>query len=676
MVIGDHLLGYPVGGFVGVDVFFVISGFVITGSILREQEKSGTVSFRGFYRRRIRRIIPLALLVLSVTIIASWGVFAASRAKSISEDGIWSLAFAANWKYAIDGTDYMQAGGPVSPLQHFWSLAVEEQFYIVWPMLVVLTLGYAASKLGWSPGRAKRVLGYLMLAVVAGSFAYAIWDTATTPAVAYFSTFSRAWELGIGALIAVGASRLARIPESLRPAMAYTGLIGVCWSVFGITPAMSFPAPWAAVPVLSTALVIAAGCGSEQRFLVPLTNPLSGYVGGISYSLYLWHFPVIIFIEALIPERGVRYFVVSAVVTTVLSTASYSLVENPIRRSSWLSGKQAGTPSRSRLWCATGGLAAVAAAGLLAAALVVANQGVALTHRGGTQNAEATLSTQISDALGASNWPELEPGLDSIGPKAKAKTWIRDGCLAGESPALPDPYKNASRCEFGRPGAAKSAVVLGDSMAISYADGIRAALEPAGYRVYVYTMQQCPAVSVTVVQGNKSAHPQCDPFRAWALGRLQEIKPDVVFMTSYHIAVGNLASGAVGKQALDEWREGSKTTLDAATRVTSRVFVLDAPPGGKNLQKCATKLSVPADCVSSPDQRYTDATGISKAVAISEANHGVTYVDTKQWVCSKDDKCPAFAGGTPIFADGGHLTSAYSERLAPAIVALAVTVGH
>ncbi|WP_162237669.1 acyltransferase family protein [Agreia sp. Leaf244] len=168
VVIFDHLIGWPTGGFIGVDVFFVISGFLITGLLLREHDRSNTISFIGFYKRRIRRILPAATLVLVVTVVVAFVVFNVSRATQTFWDGIWSFFFAANWRFASAGTDYFQADGPVSPLQHFWSLAVEEQFYFVWPwlMLLIFILGGRAAK--WNTKAAHRAIGIAMVIITAG----------------------------------------------------------------------------------------------------------------------------------------------------------------------------------------------------------------------------------------------------------------------------------------------------------------------------------------------------------------------------------------------------------------------------------------------------------------------------------------------------------------------------
>jgi peptidoglycan/LPS O-acetylase OafA/YrhL len=226
VVVLDHMIKWPTGGYVGVDVFFVISGFLITGLLLREHARSGTISFVDFYRRRLRRITPVAVLVLAVTVLTIFLIYGVGRTKTVLEEAVYSLLFAANWHFAVIGTDYMQANGPVSPLQHYWSLAVEEQFYIVWPVVILIVLGVSARRFRLSGMRALRVLRLVLVILTAGSFVYACWQSRAEPTWAYFSTLSRGWELGVGALVAtltsgwrcshVRSGRFSRGPASLE----------------------------------------------------------------------------------------------------------------------------------------------------------------------------------------------------------------------------------------------------------------------------------------------------------------------------------------------------------------------------------------------------------------------------------------------------------------------------
>ena len=229
LVVLDHArIGPFHGGFIGVDVFFVISGFLITGLLVSESERTGRVSLLGFYARRARRILPAATLVIMATVAASIYFLSAVEASGAIEDALWATFFAANFKFALDGTDYFQNDTPPSPLQHYWSLAVEEQFYVVWPLLVLLLCLFSAWRARRSVGARStgprvRDLGVSPLVVIIGvSFAFSVSYSTTDPVSAYFSPFTRAWELGIGALVACLSTRLIL----LRPAVQAAPLVG------------------------------------------------------------------------------------------------------------------------------------------------------------------------------------------------------------------------------------------------------------------------------------------------------------------------------------------------------------------------------------------------------------------------------------------------------------------
>ncbi|HKC28523.1 MAG TPA: acyltransferase, partial [Jatrophihabitans sp.] len=332
LVIADHLASEPAGGFIGVDVFFVISGFLITGLLVREARATGRISLLNFYGRRFRRIVPAAVLVLAVTAYAAHLIFIAARADKVRTDALFAAVFGANWHFAATGTDYFQQGVTVSPLQHYWSLSVEEQFYVLWPW-VVLLLVLAERRLARRVGPAL-TLGVTM-ALTAVSFEWAVHESGRSPVAAYFSSFDRAWELGVGACLAVLSAALNRLPAWLRPPLAYSGLAAIAVAAVTITSTSTFSPPWAAVAVGGAALVIMAGSGAQSyRYLWVLTNPLATWIGALSYSLYLWHYPVIIFAQTLVARRDAGFYLGVCAVTVALSVVSYYVIENPIRRSS------------------------------------------------------------------------------------------------------------------------------------------------------------------------------------------------------------------------------------------------------------------------------------------------------------------------------------------------------
>jgi peptidoglycan/LPS O-acetylase OafA/YrhL len=677
-VILNHLIGWPSGGFVGVDIFFVISGFLITGLLLREHDVRGAISIAGFYRRRIRRILPAASLVLVVTCIATFVIFA-GRSRSVAIDAIWSFFFAANWHQAMVGTDYFQADGLMSPLQHYWSLAVEEQFYLIWPVLLILATGVTGRRWATAPETGRRVLAGGLLLVVIVLVGYALWDTSVHSSWAYFSTFSRAWELGVGALLAVVASGLMRLPGAARTAMLWAGLVAIGISLVVLDADSPVPAPGVILPVVGAAAILASGVGGPARGMGLLTNRVSGYVGRISYSLYLWHLPVIVVVGAMILPASPVSAVVAATLTAALAVASFHLLEDPIRRSGWLEpepGHRGRGPRRRTV--AVAGVAAMLVVAVTVGAGRPSDPASAAarptTVGGSTRSASARLHQAIADALAASSWPNLSPAVSELGPSAKAPEWVTDGCLGHDVRSLDDPRSNADRCVYGAADATRTAVVLGDSIAISYVPALRAALEPDGWRILVFTMEQCPAESVTVITWKHEALPECDAFRTWTFDRVAQLRPDLVVLSSAENTVGRFVDRSYGDDALSEWESSLTRTLTILRRAAAHIVVLSSPPQGPNLQQCDTRFSVPTDCVSQPSDIRARLSVVEQRAVASQGS-SVTYVDDKSWFCDAGDRCPSFVDGTPVYADGAHLTARYSSALSGVLRDVVLSAG-
>jgi peptidoglycan/LPS O-acetylase OafA/YrhL len=682
-VVFDHLLHRPTGGFVGVDIFFVISGFLITGLLLREHDRTGTISFGGFYRRRIRRIMPAALTVLGVTSAAAFFIFNVARARETSIDAIWGLFFSANWHFAEIGTDYFQAGGPVSPLQHFWSLAVEEQFYFIWPWLMLLILWLSGRARGADEAKGRKAIAILMAAIVVCSFAWALFESTANPTSAYFSTFTRTWELGLGALVAVIGPAFRRIPAMLRPVLAWMGMAGITWSVFSVTADMPFPAPWAAAPVVSTALVIIAGTGGEQRHFWPLTGKVAGYLGDISYSLYLWHFPVIVVTLTFFAEETLAFYGTAVAAMFALSVTSFHLIEEPIRRSEWLlpktrrSRNQQPTKDFTRYKYAALSALAIATAVMCAAALLrsapqetalaadtpapLATTGASVAGNPVDNSPQGRLSAEIAAALAASSFPDFNPAIDTLGIENWAKS-PEISCINVSS-------SNIDSCVTGSAEATKTAAVLGDSFAAAWLPGIRAALEPLGYKVQALTLGQCPAAAVAVDMEGGASFPACSDHQQWAIDVVRATHPDLTILASAQgSTMRRLASGKVGRDAVDEISSGLDKTVKDLVGNTGRVAVLSSPADGKSMQECVTKLANPGNCVSELTDDWKALTDAEKKVVTAAK---MEYVETASWFCNPDGYCPGFVGDIPVRVDTGHMTVEYSQKLAP-VLALAL----
>jgi peptidoglycan/LPS O-acetylase OafA/YrhL len=677
LVVLDHLGSWPRAGFVGVDVFFVISGFLITGLLLNESELRNRISIRHFYERRARRILPAALTVLFASLFAAHLVFRGTRVKDTLTDVWWALGFSANIHFANIGTAYFQVNRPPSLVQHFWSLAVEEQFYLVWPLVMLIALTLIGRRTSTTMGRSA-----LLVIVGAGtlaSFGWAMLQTSHSPAAAYFSTPVRAWELGTGALVAVAAARFPGIPESLGRAcgpLSALGLAGIVAGAFIVSPNSGFPAPSAALPVLATALVIVAGIGAPLRLWTwPLTNRVTTYVGRVSFSLYLWHWPVIVVVSALIPKPATAYYFVILMATAALTIFSYHFIESPLRTANFSvllarprTNDVRGTRSRPRPSAAQKP-AALASFALTVAVLgtyslqpspasIGVGPGDPLTEAwqadSNVAHPKAALARAITAASATTKWPTLDPSLDHLGTKSAFAQW--QGCSGATEATL-------SGCTFGyADDSPMVAVVLGDSYAMSWLPSIRAALVPHHWIVYGLAKEQCPAafVSVRDEQSPPKYFSGCDSRHKWMISETARLKPNLVILASAP-TMDRLATKATGPAAEAEWQSGMEKTIRAVLSSGSpRILTLSPPPPSGNLPLCATAAAPPSACLGKVSATWK-ATRSAEAAAAAATK--TAYADTHLWFCTVNLTCPSFVGSTPVTWDGGHLTQAYASSL-------------
>ncbi|GAB3077034.1 acyltransferase family protein [Nocardioides zeae] len=663
VVVGHHLAGRPAGGFVGVDVFFVVSGFLITGLLLREHERTGTISFRSFYARRARRLLPAAVLVLAVTVAASALVLGATRARDTAVDAAWALVFAGNWHVAAEAVDYFSADGPASPLQHFWSLAVEEQFYVVWPALLAVVLGLAARRTTPAGARqARRVLGATVAALAAGSLAWALHVTATAPAAAYFSTAARAWELAAGALLAVAAGACTRLPDRLRPLLSWAGLAGIVAAVGWVAPTTAFPAPGALLPVVGTLLVLAAGTRADadrqQRWLWPLTNPVSRYVGDLSYALYLWHLPVIVLGVPLLGDAAPALAGV-ALLTLGLAAASYHLVEDPLRHARW-SGR---LRTRNRYGLAGAVATVLVAATTTVVALQPSSSGTtpdpaevaeirALTAAAYSP-AVADLQTAVRVALATEDWPaDLSPGVDeAIAQEDVPADVDRCGQIG---------YVDVDGCTWGDPDATRRAVVVGDSISLSYVVTLRDTL-PDGWSLTALGAFGCAFTDKVRAHPDADVVAGCEHRKELATDAIRDLEPDLLVVANMYVP-----RPVIGKRVPmtpEEWRTSTATQVEPLLDAVGHVVLLAPPPSDVNVADCWSRVSSPADCEGRVTASWEAMAAAEVALA---ADLDATYVDSRDWFCA-EDRCPAFVGTTPVKNDLVHMTQAYQRVIEPAV---------
>ncbi len=636
---GVGLLG---GGYVGVDVFFVISGFLITGLLLREVTATGRISIVGFYARRFLRLLPAAVLVTAATVAAAIVWLPPLRGPQIALDGLFATVYGVNYRLAAVGTEYLNADAVPSPLQHFWSLAVEEQFYVVWPLLLIAA--FAVYR--------RRGIAIALGAVVVVSFALSVWQTGADSTWAYFGLHTRAWELGVGALIAVLGLRL---PRRIATALTAGGLGAIALAAVLFTAQTPFPGYAAALPVAGAAAVLLGGVTAPSGLL---SEPPLQVIGRLSYSWYLWHWPFLMIGPAALGVRpGTGVNLALAAGALVAAALTYALVENPVRHLRAL---------RERPWRAVGcGLAVtvLTAAGYLA----VARSGVA-ERDPSTGHVAPVLSAITPQALADGAATPSVP--DNLTPSLRAAAadqaqLYRDGCSGGfTDTSIKQP------CAYGDLAAEHTVVLFGDSHAGHWFPAVQRVAEERRWRLVVVTKSACSAASVRIFQAKLNRpYDECVAWREKAWEHIAALRPAAVVMTS--AAAGGTLVDDSGAQVTDPgyadrtWVDGWSASADRLARTGAKVYLIeDSPYQAGNTTEC---LSVhpqdPQACVASAGSALPEPER-RRAISAALRAKGVTVIDPLPWFCTAR-ACPVIVGNVLVYRDASHVTATYSRLLAP-----------
>jgi peptidoglycan/LPS O-acetylase OafA/YrhL len=643
-------LGVP-GGFIGVDVFFVISGFLITRQLIDLFGHRRARGFVEFYTRRIRRILPASLLVTACTVVAFRFLGPPLLVRSVGIDGLFTSGYIFNYRLIVEGTQYLGATLPPSPLQNYWSLAVEEQFYLVWPLLIFVVAAIAR------PHWRRPALAVALSAVAGWSLYLCITSTPTSPSWAYFSLPTRAWELAFGGLVALVASRTVGLSRPIRELMAWVGLLGILVSAFLITAHTEYPGYAAVLPVAAAALLIAAGTGSPCGPERVLAEPALQGIGAVSYSWYLWHWPLLILAPFLVGHAlDVEGRVDVVAVSLALAIATYFALENPVRRlrrshGSWL---------RSGL---------VMTGGCVVACMLV------LSNLPNTTGLGGAVAARPIDSIGGAPLEQVQTTLqDSLWLRAVPKNLTPtiadaaydfpqtsyDGCFLDLSTVVP------FTCAFGDLKAKRTAVLFGDSHMQQWLPGIAAAAQVQHWRIVAYNKAACPVANITVfsLELNRQ-YTQCTPWRNDVLRDIRKMHPQLI--------IASQSDGNSGTIPASTWGASTGAAVAQLVRIAPVDFILDDPePANRfDIPDCLAEHLDDAAACSYPLSKSAD---LVKRAAVAEAvrQNGATVVSPDDWMCTPTT-CPAIAGNILIYRDDAHVTAAYSRWLAPLLAGLLPT---
>ncbi len=649
------------GGYVGVDVFFVISGYLIIGSLLREVRESGRVRLLEFWARRARRLIPASVVtLLAVTVAIAIWVPRVSWVPFIREVGA-AAVYMLNWVLAANSVDYLASQNAPSPVQHFWSLSVEEQFYIVWPILIVLTL-LLVRRL--SVGSRQRVLIIVLIVVVVGSAIYSVVETNASQPSAYFFTTTRAWEFGVGGVLAAFLDRSPVIPSWLLSGIGWLGLAMIAASTVAFNGGTAFPGYAAWLPVAGSLLVIAGGLPAARWSPSTLyrLRPVQ-WVGDISYSLYLWHWPLIV-IAPLALDRALdgRAKLALLVLAVLIAWASKRIVEDPLRQSRRLRDRGP--------WFST--IATVLVTGLVLTGTLVWSTSIE-TDVAQARQAALREVTRHGSCLGADAFDSSRPGACS---RPFAVTALTDPAVAasdiGRGVQVSDQCKQTNAdaglviCQLGvTDHPVRHIALIGDSHAGVFLEPLEIYAKKHHWQVTTYIKSWCMGIGAARVAApdnlNSSAVDSC---ARWGTMALHQIAADptidgVVFSNfTRRYDSGDL--GRLGRAATENDLRAAWTPLvDAGKHV---IVIRDTPDSSVSVPQCVAENLAKYDPCATPRPDAVVAIDPQWSAALNTP--GVTGVDLTDHFCDLTS-CHSVIGGLIVYFDSHHLTATFARTLAP-----------
>lgn len=616
LVVGSHFAvpGFA-AGFIGVDIFFVISGYLITSILFREYERTSTIRLGRFYANRLRRLLPALATVLVVTGLLALNLLPETRIMEFGKAAAAAAIWLSNIYFTFADIDYFGAESGSNPVLHTWSLGVEEQFYLFWPFAILL-----AVRLG--KGQRALTLRRLLLLIAALSLVACLLVGKANPTFAFYMMPTRAWQFAAGALVWLVA-RQRVFQRRQATALAWLGVALVMAAMAIIGPSSTYPGWLALLPTLGTCALLWSGAsaGGSRSQPMPVTfltaRPMQA-LGRVSYSWYLWHWPVLILGEQFTPIAGHPASAVFAIAISLAAAfATYHLVENPVRY-----GRMTQLRPGWQI-----GLA-------LAAMVLINSQMLRLSS-----HSEEILASQATHPY-ASAIRDL--------PRIYA-----DGC--------DDWYQSDALkpCVYGDRDAPRTVALMGDSIGAQWFSVLTEISDPDQWKIVVLTKSSCPMVDTPFFyQRIGREYTECASWRNHAIQWLNENHVDRVF-------IGGVASSGFTD---DQWIDGTRRILDRLAPNIPAIYIIESSPAlGFNGPDCLLKnmgsSSNPEKCaVPLEDKAYQHVSSLLRAAIDGYSN--VHWIGTRDFVCP-DQNCSARRGEMIVFRDNQHLTASFVAAAAP-----------
>ena len=586
------------GGYIGVDIFYVISGYLITGLLLRELERTGTISLRAFYLRRIKRLLPTSFFVLFVTGVVAWWLYPATMRADLSKDIAAAGIYISNYLFAFWQMDYQNLSAIPPVVIHYWSLAVEEQFYLFWPFII-----YALFKRG---GRKSVGLGIAAISLI--SFLLSLYQTSVAPIWAFYSLPTRAWELGIGALLLYIPSRIKFSQNYLWIALAL-----FIYGVANFRDNTPFPGTAALVPVLATAIAIAA-VHSWPRILNTIGNHrVVQWLGEISYPLYLWHWPILV-IPMVFFGRDLHIYerALCVLATLFFADLTHRYIEEPLRHAT------------------------------LSPRTIV---------RGGVGATLISLTLGLAINSSSSDLITLEDGSQySLAEIMKKPIVYDDGCHVnnGETTS-PD-------CTYGVRGAERKIVLFGDSHAAQWFPTLEKIARERNFELISLTKSACPGPAVLKVETGEYKNADCSAWRNYVYKRIASLNPEVVIVSGFqHFEVPSKFSSRT-----NWWREGEAKTYKALKGKSPHIiYISDTPQPNRDIPSCIAAGRLDRCNGSEPSEPIFTS--------------GYLQINPTSWLCRRS--CPGVIDGVVVYRDASHLSVRMAENLSTNLSAALTRLG-